>query len=112
MNIHQQTIIEKTWNSAKNVFDYSFTFAFQTRDRYLEFRRQWKEHYALLGTALRAQKRRIRDTMRAREHAGEQQVKLLSLKSDATVQLALLRSAKHEGNRQYLAAKELEGKRG
>jgi len=105
MNIHTQTVINKTWNPAKGAFEYSFAFPFTTKAQYLEFRRLWKENYALLTVSLRAQKALIKSTMRQREHAGKYQSQLLSLKSDATVQLLMLKAAKQEANRQYQTGK-------
>src|SRR6185503_19663152 len=66
MNIHTQTVINKTWNPAKGAFEYSFAFPFTTKAQYLEFRRLWKENYALLTVSLRAQKALIKSTMRQR----------------------------------------------
>ena len=103
MNIHTQTVINKTWNPPKGAFEYSFTFAFCNKAQYLEFRGLWKESYALLSIALRAQKALIKSTMRERQYAGAFQSQLLALKSEATMQLSMLRTAKQEANRQYQA---------
>ncbi|SRR5258705_13041132 len=105
MNIHTQTLMNQAWNPLEGIFEFVFTFAFSTRDGYLQFRREWKEHYALLSTSLRQQKELIKVTMRNREHAGAHQVKLLSLKSEARLQLLMLKAAKQEANRQYLASR-------
>jgi hypothetical protein len=106
-NIHAQTSTTKTWNPAANRFEFSFAFAFRTREQYLEFRRQWKENYAALSTSLRHQKALIRETMRNHEHAGTQQVQLLEWKREATLQLLMLKSAKQEAGRQREANKQL-----
>jgi hypothetical protein len=45
--------------------------------------------------------------MRSGEKAGDHQGKLLSLKSEARLQLLMLIAAKQEANRQYLAAHQL-----
>jgi hypothetical protein len=110
MNIHTQTISNKTWNPVEGVFHFSFNFAFRTKHEYLEFRRHWKESYALLSTALRKQKGLIRVTMQSGEKAGEHQVKLLSMKAEARLQLLMLIAAKQEANRQYMAAKQMISK--
>jgi hypothetical protein len=104
-NIHSETIIHRTWNQTENRFDYSFVFAFQTKATYLEFRRCWKQSYAALAESIRGLKSSIKALMRQREYAGQHQSDLEACKRVATVQLAMLRAAKHEANRQYLAAK-------
>src|SRR2546423_11730802 len=99
MNIHTQTISNKTWNPVEGIFHFTFTFAFQTKEEYLAFRYHWKASYALLGASLRERKQLIRVTMRSGEKAGDHQVKLLSLKAEARLQLLMLRAAKQEANR-------------
>ena len=102
-NIHTQTNTTKTWDAVKGAFVFSFQFTFATKEQYLAFRRQWKENYAELSHSLRGQKQLVRSTMRQREPAGPHQVRLLSLKSEATLELLILKAAKAEANRQYLA---------
>lgn len=106
-NMHNQTNINKSWNPTEGSFSYSFAFAFQTREQYLEFRRLWKQSYAALSKLLAAQKQLVRVTMRKREYAGESQRRLVALKLDASVELSMLKAAKLEANRQYLASKQL-----
>ena len=106
-NIHSKTITHKTWNQAESRFDHSFDFAFQTKEQYLEFRLCWKENYAALSETIRGLKTLIKATMQKRQHAGKHQSELHTLKSEATVQLSMLRSAKQEANRQYLAAMQV-----
>ena len=105
--MHNQTTQTKSWNQALNRFEYQFTFAFTNRDQYRDFRQLWKESYAALGPTIREQKELVRTTMRQHEYAGKHQVRLLELKLEATVQLAMRRAAKVESNRQYLAAKQV-----
>ncbi len=107
MNIHSKTIINKTWNPGAGRFEHTFIFAFQTKAEYLEFRQCWKESYAAFSESIRELKSLIRATMRQRDYAGKHQSELHAQKAVATVQLAMLRSAKLEANRQYLAAKEV-----
>jgi hypothetical protein len=45
--------------------------------------------------------------MRKREYAGKHQSELRPLKAEATVQLSMLRSAKQEASRQYVAARQV-----
>jgi len=45
----------------------------------------------------------IKSTMRERQYAGTSQSQLLALKSEATTQLSMLRTAKQEANCQYQA---------
>ena len=104
-NIHTQTIIHKAWNASEGRFDHSFVFAFRTRTEYLEFRRGWKQNYAALSQAIRGLKALIKATMRQREQAGPHQSDLQARKAEATLQLAMRRSAKAEANRQYRAAR-------
>jgi len=106
-NIHSKTITHKAWNQVKGRFDHSFDFVFQTKEQYLEFRLCWKENYANLSESIRGLKALIKATMQKREYAGKHQCELRTLKSEATVQLSMLRSAKQEANRQYLAAKQV-----
>jgi len=106
-NIHSKTIIKKTWNQAEGRFDYSFVFAFRTKAEYLEFRRCWKAGYAALSQFIRELKASVKATMRQREYAGEQQSELHVRKTEATVQLLMLKSAKLEASRQYSAAKAI-----
>jgi len=106
-NIHQQTIINKTWNSQTGKFDFSFTFAFQNKQQYLEFRRLWKQNYAALSTTIRNHKASIKSTMRKQEYAGKLQSEARNLRAEATAQLLMLSDAKREANRQYLAAKQM-----
>ena len=101
-NIHLSTITHKTWNQAQQKFDHSFDFAYRTKADYLEFRRCWKENYAIISGSIRSLKGLIRATMRKREYAGKHPGELNTLKSEATLQLAMLKSAKQEANRQYL----------
>jgi len=105
-NIHNKTIINKAWNVSKGKFDFSFLFAFQNREQYLEFRRLWKLNYAALGMLIRTQKALIKSTMQHHEYAGELQRETLKLRAEATVQLSMLNEAKQEANRQFLAAKQ------
>jgi hypothetical protein len=105
-NMHSKTITHKTWNQLNGRFDHSFDFVFRTKAEYLEFRRCWKENYAALSQSIRSLKAAIKAMMRQREYAGNQQSKLHKLKSEATVQLLMRRSAKQEASRQYLAAKQ------
>ena len=105
MTIHSKTITHKTWNQLEARFDYSFDFAFDGKKQYLDFRRSWKENYTALTQSIRTLKELIKATMRKREYAGKHQSELHKLKTDATVQLLMLRSAKKEASRQYLAAK-------
>jgi len=107
MNIHAQTTSNKTWNPVERVYHFTFTFAFGTREQYLDFRRHWKEFYAALATSLREQKQLVRVTMRSGGKAGEHQARVLSLKAEARLQLLMLKAAKQEANRQYLAAKQM-----
>lgn len=107
MNIHTQTTSNKTWDPVERVFQFTFTFAFGTREQYLDFRRHWKEYYAVLSTSLREQKQLVRATMRSGAKAGEHQARVRSLKAEARLQLLMLASAKQEANRQYLAAKQM-----
>ena len=106
-NIHSKTIIHKTWNQAEGRFDHSFVFAFQAKTEYLEFRRCWIEDYAALSQFIRGLKASIKATMRQREYAGKEQSELQVRAAEATVQLCMLKAAKREANRQYLAAKEV-----
>jgi hypothetical protein len=106
-NIHTQTKTTKTWNHAEGRFTFSFAFAFQTREQYLDFRRQWKASYAALGKTIRETKELIKATMRKREYAGPHQVQLHALKQDATVQLSMLQTAKQEAGRQWLVARNV-----
>jgi hypothetical protein len=106
-NIHSNTIIHKAWNQAKVRFEHTFDFAFRTKEQYLEFRRCWKENYAALSESIRGSKALIKATMRKREYAGKHQSELRPLKAEATVQLSMLRSAKQEANRQYVAARQV-----
>jgi hypothetical protein len=106
-NIHSKTITHKAWNQARGQFQYSFVFAFKTKGQYLEFRRCWKENYAALSGAIRDLKALIKTTMRSRDYAGKHQRDLHALKSEATVQLSMLRSAKPEAGRQYLASRQV-----
>ena len=108
-NIHIRTKVNKFWSAAIKRFDYNFEFAFSNRDEYCEFRRLWKAAYVGLSELIRMQKRLVATTMRQQEHAGKHQVRLLSLKEEATIQLAMRRAAKVESNRQYLAAKQIIG---
>jgi hypothetical protein len=105
-NIHNKTIINKAWNSSKGKFDFSFLFAFQNREQYLEFRRFWKQNYAALSATIRTCKAMIKATMRKREYAGKLQSEAHNLGAEATAQLLMLNEAKQEANRQFLAAKE------
>jgi hypothetical protein len=106
-NLHTQTNIARTsWNPASGRFDYSFTFAFRTREQYLMFRRSWKENYVVLSQSIRTEKELVRATMRKREYAGGYQSKARQLRLEATLQLLMLKAAKYEANRQYLAAKQ------
>lgn len=107
-SIHSKTITHKTWNQSNGRFEYSFDFVFRTKEQYLEFRRCWKENYATLSEAIRGLKASIKATMRKHEYAGKQQSELHGLKLNATVELAMRRSAKEEACRQYLAAKEVK----
>jgi len=106
-NIHKQTLIHKTWNSTQGKFDFSFVFAFQNKDQYLDFRRLWKQNYAELSATIRSKKLLIKTTMRSREYAGGLQSDAVSLGAYATAQLLMLKAAKQESNRQYLAAKQM-----
>jgi hypothetical protein len=106
-NIHTRTIINKAWNQIEGRFDHSFVFAFQTKAEYLEFRRCWKANYAALSQSIRGLKASVKATMRQREYAGKQQGELHVRGAEATVQLLMLKSAKAEASRQYLAAREL-----
>ena len=106
-NIHWQTIINKTWNSSSGKFDLSFTFAFQNKEQYLEFRRLWKQNYAALSTTIRNHKALIKATMRKHEYAGKLQSEARNLSAEATAQLLMLTAAKREANRQYLSAKQM-----
>ena len=106
-NIHSKTLTHKSWNQVKGQFEYSFDFVFQTKEQYLEFRLCWKENYAALSGSIRGLKSLIKATMRKREYAGKHQGELRTLKSEATVQLSMLRSAKQEANRQYLASRQV-----
>jgi hypothetical protein len=45
--------------------------------------------------------------LRSGEKARDYQVKLLSLKAEARLQLLMLTAAKQDANRQYLAAKQM-----
>lgn len=106
-NMHTQTTFTKVWNDARRRFDFLFKFAFENREQYLEFRREWKGNYALLSKSLRDQKQLVKDVMRAHEYAGTHQIQLLALKQEATIQLAMRAAAKVESNRQYLAARQI-----
>ena len=106
-NIHTKSIINKTWNSSSGKFDFSFAFAFQNKEQYLEFRRLWKQNYAALSTTIRNHKALIKSTMRKREYAGKLQSEARNLAAEATTQLLMLSEAKREANRQYLAARQM-----
>lgn len=107
INIHKKTIIDKAWNTNIGKWDFSFKFAFQNKEQYLDFRRLWKQNYATLSTTIRAQKALIKATMRRREYAGKLQSEAHNLSTVATVELLMLKAAKQEANRQYLAAKHM-----
>jgi len=106
-NIHSKTITHKTWNQATGHFDLSFVFAFQTKAEYLEFRRCWKASYTTLSQSIRGLKASVKETMRQREYAGEQQRELHVRQAEATVQMHMLQAAKLEASRQYAAAKDM-----
>jgi len=106
-NMHSKTLINQAWNSEKSRFDYAFVFAFQTNAEYLEFRALWKIGYAELSQSIRGLKASVKATQRQREYAGKQQAEIHRQKTEATVQLLMLKAAKLEANRQYLAAKAL-----
>jgi hypothetical protein len=106
MNIHTQTHSERFWNNTEKRFDFNFTFTFNSREQYLEFRRHWKTSYASLSQSIRNLKALVSATQRQREHAGKLQSELCLLRSQATFQLLMLRAAKREACRQYLAHKE------
>jgi hypothetical protein len=105
-NTHTQTIINKTWNTAKGTFDYSFVFAFHSKEQYLTFRRLWKENYAALSGAIRSHKAEVKVTLRKCEYAGVLQGNTHNLKREATTQLLMLQAAKQEANRQFLATRQ------
>ncbi len=104
-NIHIKTIINKSWNQLEGRFEHSFVFVFTSKAEYLEFRGFWKVSYAALSQSIRELKASIRTTMRRNEYAGKQQSDLHVRKSDATVQLRMLKAARIEACRQYFAAK-------
>ena len=70
----------------------------------MEFRRCWKENYAALSESIRGLKVLIKATMRKHDYAGKHQSELRPMKAEATMRLLMLRSAKQEANRQYVAA--------
>jgi len=104
-NIHSHTTVGKSWNGVRNAIDFSFTFAFRSKEQYLIFKRLWKENYAELSRTIRDRKQQVKSTMRKREYAGKLQRELHELKAQATMQLLMLKAAKQEAQRQYLAAK-------
>ena len=106
-NIHTQTIINKTWNSSEGAFEFSFTFAFRNKEQYLTFRQLWRDNYAALSVALRGRKQLIKSTMRKCEYAGTLQIEVHELKKEATTQLLMLKAAKREAHRQFLAARQV-----
>jgi len=106
-NIHTQTAHDKSWNPALKCFVFEFAFVFDSRGLYREFVLLWKENYAGISLTIREQKHLVSATLRKRESAGKHQLRLLELKQEATLQLAMRRAAKVESNRQYLAAKQL-----
>lgn len=106
INTHTQTVINKTWNTSKGAFDYSFVFAFHSKEQYLTFRRQWKENYAALSSAIRSQKSDIKAILRKGEYAGVLQGNTHNLKREATKQLLMLQAARQEANRQFLATRQ------
>jgi len=77
---------------------------FNSKDSYLAWRGQWKAEYRGLSQSIRQVKIAIREKMRAREWAGGEQWKLSQLRAEATARLELLKEAKAEAQRQYLAA--------
>lgn len=107
INIHKKTIIDKAWNMNTGKWDFSFKFSFQNKQQYLDFRRLWKQNYAELSATIRAQKALIKATMRKREYAGKHQSETHKLSTEATVQLLMLKAAKQEANRQYLASRQM-----
>ena len=106
-NMHNKTTVNKTWNSSKSTFDISFVFAFQNKEGYLSFRQLWKENYAVLSGTIRSHKKDTKSMMRKSEYAGQLKSKVHDLKLEATKQLLMLRAAKQEANRQYLAARQI-----
>ena len=106
-NIHTKTIINKAWNTIESRFDFSFVFAFRSKAEYLDFRRCWKANYTALSQSIRGLKALVKATLRKRAYAGKEQSELHVLAAEATVQLLMLKAAKLEANRQYLAAKEV-----
>jgi hypothetical protein len=106
-NIHTKTITNKSWNQIEGRFDHSFVFAFKNKAEYLKFRCSWKANYGALSQSIRELKVSIRTIMRRNEYAGKQQSELYVRKSDATVQLHMLKAAKVEACRQYSAAKAI-----
>ena len=106
-NIHTKTIINKSWNQVEARFDHSFGFAFQTKAEYLDFRLCWKANYAALSQSIRGLKALVKATMRKHAYAGKEQGELHVFAVEATVQLLMLKAAKLEANRQYVAEKEV-----
>jgi hypothetical protein len=106
-NMHTKTLINKNWNASSRKFDFSFTFAFKSKEQYLEFRRLWKQNYAALSRTIRNQKASIKTTMRKLEYVGKLQSEARNLSAEATAQLLMLSDARREANRQYLAAKQM-----
>src|SRR6185369_1847273 len=105
-NIHNNTTINRTWDSVSGAITFSFAFAFRNKEEYLAFMRLWKENYAALSVTIRNQKQVVRGTMRKQEHAGEHQGMLRELKHEATMQLQMREASRRESNRQYLASKQ------
>lgn len=95
----------RSWNSQTRRHDFTFTFKFDSKETYLEFRNEWRKEYAELSASIRDTKKQIRETQRAGNYAGSLQAYLRQEKDEARRLNAMRVASKLEAKRQYQAQK-------
>jgi len=103
--IDKSTTTIRSWNPTTKRYDFTFKFAFDSKETYLDFRAQWKKEYAELSASIRDTKKQIRETQKAGNYAGSLQAFLRQERWEASRMLAMRVASKVEANRQYQAQK-------
>lgn len=108
-DISQLVTSVRSFNPGTQDYDYTFSFTFNSKETYLEFRSAWKQAYKEHSAKIRNTKAEIKTLQKAGkiEAAGLLQSQLHGLRREARRLLRMREASKVEAQKQYKADKAL-----
>ncbi len=83
-----------------------YTFEFNSRETYLEFRRWWREQYLRISQEIRTTRSELKEKARAGKYVGNEEQLLHAQRENARRMMGAIEGAKKEAARQVEAGRK------